>query len=176
MTTQTEAAPPASDLARVAEDMSAFIIAGAVASQQQDTEYDTVSRTPAQGIQDGVDAERLGFRRVWLSERIDLKWSDVILSGIAARTSRLESSTLLPTRSSPTAPRPCRTAHSSAPSATVRSDHEPAALSGLARVLDSRENSGGASLPLYPVHSQSSVTPMRPQISDRVRELSVQLP
>jgi len=90
MTPQTETALPATDLAPVAEDMSAFIIAGAVASQQQDTEYETVSRTPAQGIQDGVDAERLGFRRVWLSERIDIKWSDVILSGIAAKTSRLE--------------------------------------------------------------------------------------
>jgi 5,10-methylenetetrahydromethanopterin reductase len=74
----------------VAEDMSAFVIAGAVTSQQEESEFDTVSRTPAQGIQDGVDAERLGFRRVWLSERIDIKWSDVILSGIAARTSRLE--------------------------------------------------------------------------------------
>jgi probable F420-dependent oxidoreductase len=70
--------------------MSAFVIAGAVASHHVDSEYETVSRTPAQGIQDGVDAERLGFRRIWLSERIDIKWSDVILSGIAARTSRLE--------------------------------------------------------------------------------------
>ena len=74
----------------VAEDMSAFVIAGAVTSQHEDTEYETNSRTPAQGIQDGVDAERLGFRRIWLSERIDIKWSDVILSGIAARTSRLD--------------------------------------------------------------------------------------
>jgi alkanesulfonate monooxygenase SsuD/methylene tetrahydromethanopterin reductase-like flavin-dependent oxidoreductase (luciferase family) len=78
------------ELAPVAEDMSAFIIAGAVTSQREDTEYETVSRTPAQGIQDGVDAERIGYRRVWLSERIDIKWSDVILSGIAARTSRLD--------------------------------------------------------------------------------------
>lgn len=83
MTTDTTLPP-------VADDMSAFVIAGAVTSQQEDTDFDTVSRTPAQGIQDGVDAERLGFRRVWLSERIDIKWSDVILSGIAARTSRLE--------------------------------------------------------------------------------------
>lgn len=80
----TAALPP------VAEDMSAWIIAGAVASKQEDIEYSTVSRTPAQGIQDGVDAESLGFRRVWLSERIDIKWADVILSGVAARTTRLE--------------------------------------------------------------------------------------
>src|SRR3954451_11067798 len=74
----------------VAEDMSAFIIASAATSEREDTEYETGSRTPAQGIEDGVEAERLGFRRVWLSERIDIKWADVILSGIAARTSRLE--------------------------------------------------------------------------------------
>jgi 5,10-methylenetetrahydromethanopterin reductase len=89
-TTGPETSPHTSDLAPVAEDMSAFVIAGAVTSKHEDTEYETVSRTPAQGIQDGVDAERLGFRRVWLSERIDIKWSDVILSGIAARTSRLD--------------------------------------------------------------------------------------
>jgi 5,10-methylenetetrahydromethanopterin reductase len=86
MTTDTTPTTPDATLAPVADDMSAFIIAGAVASQQQDTEYDTVSRTPAQGVQDGVDAERIGYRRVWISERIDIKWSDVILSGIAARS------------------------------------------------------------------------------------------
>lgn len=91
MTTETPPAPAEdAQLAPVAEDMSAFVIAGAVTSQQDDSGYETVSRTPAQGIQDGVDAERLGFRRIWLSERIDIKWADVILSGIAARTSRLD--------------------------------------------------------------------------------------
>ncbi|HEY1970821.1 MAG TPA: TIGR03857 family LLM class F420-dependent oxidoreductase [Pseudonocardia sp.] len=77
-------------LAPVAADMSAWIIAGAVASRQDGPEFDTVARTPAQGIDDGATAERLGFRRVWLSERIDIKWSDVILSGVGARTSRLD--------------------------------------------------------------------------------------
>jgi probable F420-dependent oxidoreductase len=77
-------------LAPVAEDMSAFIISGAVQAEKVDGEHETVSRTPAQGIDDGVEAERVGYRRVWISERIDVKWSDVILSGIAARTSRLE--------------------------------------------------------------------------------------
>jgi hypothetical protein len=24
-----------------------------------------------------VDAEKIGYRRIWLSERIDIKWSDV---------------------------------------------------------------------------------------------------
>src|SRR5581483_6590459 len=51
---------------------------------------DTEGRTPAQGIEDGVEAERLGFRRVFLSERWDIKEADVILAAIGARTSRLE--------------------------------------------------------------------------------------
>ncbi|HEX3716164.1 MAG TPA: hypothetical protein VHV09_25455, partial [Trebonia sp.] len=57
------------------EDMSAWIIAGAVAAKKDGPDFDTVARTPAQGIEDGVVAEQLGFRRVWLSERIDIKWS-----------------------------------------------------------------------------------------------------
>ncbi|MEA2167459.1 MAG: 5,10-methylenetetrahydromethanopterin reductase [Solirubrobacteraceae bacterium] len=74
----------------VVEDMSAFIVAGAVGSDPARFERETEGRTPAQGIQDGVDAEQLGFRRVWLSERWDLKLADVILAGVAARTTRLE--------------------------------------------------------------------------------------
>ncbi len=77
-------------LAPVVEDMSAFIIAGAVSADPDRFERETEGRTPAQGLQDGVDAEQLGFRRVWLSERWDIKQADVILSGIAARTHRLE--------------------------------------------------------------------------------------
>jgi len=77
------------DLAPLVEDMSAFVIAGAVSSDPARFDRETEGRTPAQGIEDGVEAERLGFRRVWLSERWDIKQADVILSGIAARTSRL---------------------------------------------------------------------------------------
>jgi probable F420-dependent oxidoreductase len=77
-------------LAPVVDSLSAYVIAGAVSSEHVDGEHQTTSRTPAQGIQDGVDAERIGFRRIWLSERLDIKTADVILSGIAARTSRLE--------------------------------------------------------------------------------------
>src|ERR1700722_7740042 len=90
MSTDTLTTPTTSELAPVAEDMSAYIIAGAVTSEREETESDTVSRTPAQGIDDGVQAERLGFRRIWLSERIDIKNADVILSGIGARTPRLQ--------------------------------------------------------------------------------------
>src|SRR3984957_14252775 len=89
-TTEPIAASTDSTLAPVAEDMSAYVIAGAVTSEQEPSQWETVSRTPAQGIDDGVEAERLGFRRIWLSERIDIKNADVILSGIGARTSRLE--------------------------------------------------------------------------------------
>jgi len=53
----------ASDLAPVTADFSAYIIAGAVSSDPSKFERETEGRTPAQGIQDGVDAERLGFRR-----------------------------------------------------------------------------------------------------------------
>ena len=89
MSTQPLTAPDTADLAPVADDMSAYVIAGAVASEQVESDWETVSRTPAQGIDDGVEAERLGFRRIWLSERLDIKQADVIVSGIAARTSRL---------------------------------------------------------------------------------------
>jgi 5,10-methylenetetrahydromethanopterin reductase len=88
--TRTAELEPAAGLAPVVEDMSAYVIAGAVSSDATRFERETEGRTPAQGIEDGVDAERLGFRRIWLSERWDIKEADVILSGIAARTSRLE--------------------------------------------------------------------------------------
>jgi probable F420-dependent oxidoreductase len=71
-------------------DLSAYIISGAVSAEQRDVEYESDSRTPAQGIQDAVDAERIGFRAAFMSERWDIKTADVILSGAAARTSRIE--------------------------------------------------------------------------------------
>jgi 5,10-methylenetetrahydromethanopterin reductase len=76
-------------LAPLVEDMSAFIIAGAVSAQQEPGNPATEGRSPAQGVEDGVEAERLGFRRVWISERWDIKKADVILSAVAARTTRL---------------------------------------------------------------------------------------
>ncbi len=90
-------------LAPVVEDMSAFIIAGAVSSDATRFARETEGRTPAQGIEDGVAAERLGFRRVWLSERWDIKEADVILAGVAAKTSRLEVATgiIVPTTRHP---------------------------------------------------------------------------
>ena len=58
------------------DDMSAYIQGGRVHSS-------------AGAIDDAVEAERLGLRRVWLSERYDLKEAGALLGGMAARTSRL---------------------------------------------------------------------------------------
>ena len=69
----------------VVDDLSAYVISGAVSAVQGDVDYDSDMRTPAQGIDDVVEAERLGFRAAWLSERWDIKQADVILSGAAAR-------------------------------------------------------------------------------------------
>ena len=66
--------------ARVIDDLSAYIIAGRVKAQPS-PESETAGRTPAQGIEDGVEAERIGFRRIFLSERWNLKEAGVILGG-----------------------------------------------------------------------------------------------
>jgi probable F420-dependent oxidoreductase len=65
-----------SELAPVAEDLSSYILAGRVTDASL-------------GLTQATDAERLGFRRVWLSERYSLKESGVLLGGIAAVTTRL---------------------------------------------------------------------------------------
>ena len=66
------------------------MISGRVKSHLHgDPEHETSERTPAQGIADGVEAERLGFARVWLAERPELKEPATILGGIAARTSSI---------------------------------------------------------------------------------------
>lgn len=58
----------------VVDDLSAFLIAGRVISHHRPDAVDaTGSRTPVDGINDGVMAEALGFRRVFLSERWNLK-------------------------------------------------------------------------------------------------------
>lgn len=75
---------------KVADDLSAFAICGRVKSHLEPNQAnETDVRTPAQGVQDGVDAERLGFKRVFIAERVDLKEPAVLLGGIAARTERI---------------------------------------------------------------------------------------
>lgn len=71
-------------------DLSAYIIGGRVVHDAQPGERESDTRTPAQGVQDGVDAERIGFRRVFLSERWNLKEAAVILSAVGARTERID--------------------------------------------------------------------------------------
>jgi probable F420-dependent oxidoreductase len=74
----------------VITDLSAYVISGRVTARARETTYVTDARSVAEGIQDGVEAERLGFRRVFLSERWNLKEAGVLLGAIAARTSRIE--------------------------------------------------------------------------------------
>ena len=76
--------------AAVLPDLSAYVISGRVVPQAQPGEHESDARTPAQGVQDGVDAERIGFRRVFLSERWNLKEAAVILGAIGGRTERIE--------------------------------------------------------------------------------------
>ncbi|MHB8691928.1 MAG: TIGR03857 family LLM class F420-dependent oxidoreductase [Solirubrobacteraceae bacterium] len=70
-------------------DLSAYVIGGRVHAHPRPSEHESDSRTPAQGVQDGVDAEQIGFRRVFLSERWNLKEAGVMLAAIGARTSRI---------------------------------------------------------------------------------------
>ncbi len=86
----TLTAPSASTPRAVLSDLSAYLIGGRVVPEGRPGRYETDARTPAQGVQDGVDAERIGFRRVFLSERWNLKEAAVILSAVAARTERIE--------------------------------------------------------------------------------------
>jgi len=81
---------PIDEQPTVLPDLSAYVISGRVVQEAQPGEHETDARTPAEGVEDGVDAERIGFRRVFLSERWNLKEAAVILGAIAARTERIE--------------------------------------------------------------------------------------
>jgi probable F420-dependent oxidoreductase len=76
------------DPAPVLDDLSAFLITGRVRTEAP--EDPRVGRSVRQGVDDGVEAERLGLRRVFLAERYNLKEPGAFLGGVAARTSRLE--------------------------------------------------------------------------------------
>jgi 5,10-methylenetetrahydromethanopterin reductase len=72
------------------EDLSAYLISGRLKSRL-DTKprFESSIRTPLQGLDDAVEAERLGFRRVFVAERYDLKEAGAILGGMGARTTRI---------------------------------------------------------------------------------------
>jgi len=63
-------------LAPQVDDLSHFILAGRATDASL-------------AIRQAVEAEQLGFRRVWISERYSLKECGVLMGGIAASTSRL---------------------------------------------------------------------------------------
>lgn len=72
------------------DDLSAYLIAGRVVSHlPEKPANDTAARTVVQGIEDGADAERLGFANVYFSERWNLKEASVVLGAVGARTSRV---------------------------------------------------------------------------------------
>lgn len=72
------------------EDLGAYLVAGRVASHlPPDTHDQTAVRTVVQGIDDGAEAERLGFNAVYLSERWNLKEAGVVLGAVGARTKRV---------------------------------------------------------------------------------------
>lgn len=110
----------------VIEDLSAFIIAGRV-KPRPGTGPETSARTPRQGVQDGVDAEAIGFRRVWLSERWNLKEAGALLGGVGARTERIGLATgVIP----PTARHPL---HAAALASTMNAAYGPRFVLGLGR-------------------------------------------
>jgi 5,10-methylenetetrahydromethanopterin reductase len=81
---------PNMSLAPVVQDMSIYIIAGRVkATAPAPRGYFHVRQV----YEDALEAEQLGFRRVFLSERHGLKDSGAVLGGVAARTTRLELAT-----------------------------------------------------------------------------------
>jgi 5,10-methylenetetrahydromethanopterin reductase len=143
-TTATGRSPGADDSAPViAEDLSAYVISGAVKAEQQGSRYESDARTPAQGIQDIVDAERIGFRAAWLSERWDIKEAGVILSAAGALTSRIELGTGMvcpPTR------HPWQMA---ALAATMQACHGNRFTLGLGRGTDAIWHDMGLRMPTY---------------------------
>ncbi|MDB5976852.1 MAG: hypothetical protein JWR07_3612 [Nevskia sp.] len=110
----------------VVDDFSAFIIAGRVKAQSS-PDSETAARTPVQGVQDGVQAEQLGFRRVFLSERWNMKEAGVLLSAVGARTSRIDLCTgVIP----PASRHPM---HAAAFAATMQALYGPRFVLGLGR-------------------------------------------
>ena len=77
MSVSTESlATAAPEGATPVEDISITLLAGRVPSA-------------APGVQQAIDAERLGFKRVWLPERYTNKDAGVLLGAMAARTNRI---------------------------------------------------------------------------------------
>ena len=120
-----------SGLDQVVDDMSATIIGGQVVSTPREDTHETSYRTPAQGVQDGVDAERLGFRTAYLGERWNFKEAGVILGGVGAKTSRIGLGTCLMLAGSR------HPQHFAAFGATMNAAYGPRCILGLGRGVES---------------------------------------
>jgi len=112
------------------EDLSAFIIAGRVKAHPS-PDSETAARTPYQGIEDAVEAEQIGFRRVFLSERWNLKEAALLLAAAGARTSRIDLGTGVLT---PASRHPL---HAAAIGSTMQAAFGPRFILGLGRGDDS---------------------------------------
>lgn len=109
-------------------DLSAYLIAGRVVSHLPDSPADaTAARTVAQGIDDGAEAEKLGFANVYLSERWNLKEAGVVLGAVGARTTRIGLGTGL------VSPARRHVLHMAAFGATMHAAFGPRFLLGLGR-------------------------------------------
>jgi 5,10-methylenetetrahydromethanopterin reductase len=125
------------------DDLSAYVISGRVTARRGETAYPTDARTPAQGIEDGVEAERLGFRRVFLSERWNLKEAGALLAAIAARTSRIDVASGVITT-------PARhPLHAAGLGATMQAAFGPRFILGLGRGNPGWLSGAGLAMPTY---------------------------
>ncbi|CDO30912.1 MULTISPECIES: TIGR03857 family LLM class F420-dependent oxidoreductase [Mycolicibacterium] len=112
----------------VIDDLSAYLIAGRVVSALPENHIDqTAARTVVQGIQDGAEAEQLGFANVYLSERWNLKEAGVVLGAVGARTTRVGLGTGL------VSPARRHVLHMAAFGATMHAAFGPRFLLGLGR-------------------------------------------
>lgn len=113
------------ELAPLVDDMSIYVLSGRVSTS------DAPGFTPAtRGVGDAIEAERLGFRRVFLSERFDLKDAGVQLSAMAGQTTRLEVAT------GAMAPASRHPIVGAALGATMHAVHGPRFVLGIGRGMD----------------------------------------
>ncbi|MCK9248880.1 MAG: TIGR03857 family LLM class F420-dependent oxidoreductase [Solirubrobacteraceae bacterium] len=77
-------------IAPLCDDLGAYLVAGRVASHPPASpRNETDVRTVRDGIRDGAEAEALGFRTVYFSERWNLKEAAVVLGAVGATTERV---------------------------------------------------------------------------------------
>lgn len=120
--------------ATVVDDINAYVLTGRV----PDT-----SRV----FSDAEDAERLGFKRLFMAERYDVKEAGALLGGIAARTSRIEVGTggIIPQSRSPLM--------TAALGATMQTAYGPRFNLGLARGNDSFLKGQGVGQTKWPAYA-----------------------